>query len=114
LNVIHKREREFLGRERENLRREKQREMLGRFIRIYCSAHHGTAGERLCAECEDLAVYARERLDRCPHHPKPSCKKCPTHCYKPDYRARIREVMRFSGLHLIRHGRLDLIVKYYL
>jgi hypothetical protein len=42
------------------------------------------------------------------------CKKCPAHCYAPGYRERIREVMRFSGQYLVKHGRLDLIVHYYL
>jgi hypothetical protein len=100
--------------EREKIHREKQGKILERFIRIYCTAHHGSQGDRLCPECEGLASYARERLARCQHHPKPSCKKCTTHCYKTEYRARIREIMRFSGLHLIRHGRFDLLVKYYL
>jgi hypothetical protein len=95
-------------------RKSGQRELLDRFIRIYCGAHHGTKDEGLCEECGELAAYARERLERCPHDPKPSCKKCRTHCYKPAYRARIREVMRFSGMYLIRRGRLDLLVKYFL
>lgn len=97
--------------EGEDGQRDRQREMLERFIRVYCEAHHGTKGGPLCAECEGLAAYARERLARCPYHPKPSCKKCTTHCYKPEYRARIREVMRFSGRALILRGRLDLLVK---
>ena len=96
-----------------NCGREREQAILDRFITIFCAARHGAKDGRLCAECEELAVYARERLERCPHHPKPSCKKCLTHCYKPAYRERIREVMRFSGLHLLRRGRLDLLFKYY-
>ena len=43
---------------------------------------------------------------------KPMCKKCSTHCYAPSYQEKIREVMKFSGLYLIRHGRLDLLAHY--
>ena len=46
---------------------------------------------------------------RCPHEPKPLCKKCSDPCYKPEYREKIREVMRFSGTYLVRRGRIDLI-----
>ena len=28
---------------------------------------------------------------------KPTCSKCPVHCYKPEMRDRIREVMRYAG-----------------
>ena len=104
----------MFGKKTEKDHRDRQREILCRFIQIYCAARHGSIDGSLCAECGNLAAYARERLERCPHHPKPSCKKCRTHCYKPAYRARIREIMRFSGLYLIRRGRLDLLVKYFL
>jgi hypothetical protein len=40
-------------------------------------------------------------------HPKPACKHCPAHCYHPTYRARIREVMKFSGRKMLLGGRLD-------
>jgi hypothetical protein len=39
--------------------------------------------------------------------PKPACKHCPSHCYHPDYRKRIREVMRYSGRNMVLGGRLD-------
>ncbi|MDP2984697.1 MAG: nitrous oxide-stimulated promoter family protein [Candidatus Latescibacter sp.] len=91
-----------------------QHEILNRFIRVYCSAHHGTKEDELCEECADLSNYAKERLSRCPYDPKPACKKCRTHCYKPAYRAKIREVMRFSGLYFIKRGRLDMFIKYFL
>ena len=38
---------------------------------------------------------ADARLDRCPFRDeKPTCSNCLVHCYKPDMRERIREVMR--------------------
>ncbi|MBU0518176.1 nitrous oxide-stimulated promoter family protein [bacterium] len=51
--------------------------------------------------------YAILRLKRCHYHPKPPCKQCPTHCYKPDMRQRIKEVMKFSGMYYVRRGRMD-------
>jgi hypothetical protein len=90
-----------------------QREILNQFIKVYCSEYHETKKGELCPDCADLLKYAEERLSRCPYNPKPSCRKCRTHCYKPPYRAKIREVMRFSGLYFIKRGRLDMIIKYF-
>lgn len=66
-------------------------------VRIYCRRHHGGRGE-LCAECAELFDYARQRLERCPFgEDKPTCARCPIHCYKPSQRKRARAVMRFAG-----------------
>lgn len=66
-------------------------------IRIYCRTKHKSKG-MLCKECQALEEYAHSRLERCPfQEEKPACKDCSIHCYKPDYKERIREVMRFSG-----------------
>ncbi|MHB0995456.1 MAG: nitrous oxide-stimulated promoter family protein [Elusimicrobiales bacterium] len=64
-------------------------------IGIYCRGRHG--GRKLCASCAGLLVYARARLDACPHRPKPACRDCATHCYAPPERALVREVMRYAG-----------------
>jgi len=93
--------------------RRKELRIVERFIEVYCSAHHGTTSGELCGECSDLLEYARERLAKCPHDPKPKCKNCKTHCYSPEYRRKIREVMRYSGMYFVKRGRLDWIVKYY-
>ena len=68
---------------------------------------------RLCRDCSKLLNHGIAKLLQCPYDPKPMCKKCPTHCYAPGYRERVREVMGFSGLYLIKHGRLDLMVHYF-
>jgi len=67
---------------------------------------------RLCPDCSRLLKHGIAKLRLCPYDPKPMCKKCETHCYAPGYREKIREVMRFSGLYLIKHGRLDLMFHY--
>jgi hypothetical protein len=68
----------------------------------------------LCPDCAKLLNHGIAKLLLCPYDPKPVCKKCETHCYAPSYRERIREVMRFSGIYLIKHGRIDLILHYLL
>lgn len=52
----------------------------------------------LCTECSELHAYVMLRLDRCPFgETKPTCAACPIHCYKPDRRQQIRDVMRYAG-----------------
>ncbi|TFG04802.1 nitrous oxide-stimulated promoter family protein [Candidatus Thorarchaeota archaeon] len=65
-------------------------------IRYYCEHRHDS--DALCPDCEDLLAYARSRLENCRYgNDKPTCRKCKTHCYSPEYRDRIKTVMRFSG-----------------
>lgn len=75
-----------------------QLEILERFIVVYCSAHHGTSKKNLCGDCDELLSYACSRLEKCPYNPKPKCKNCKTHCYKSEYREKIKSVMHFSGM----------------
>ena len=110
-----------------NRGREKNKDLkvLSDFISIFCREHHrrevkkarlplvlGNKELLLCPECRKLINYSIAKLLQCPYHPKPMCKKCKTHCYAPGYRERIREVMRYSGLYLIKRGRLDLMIHY--
>lgn len=72
-------------------------------IRIYCRSRHDGISVP-CAECRDLYAYALCRIDRCPYGAdKPTCAKCPIHCYKPEFRERITEVMRFAGPRMASH-----------
>ncbi len=87
---------------------------LQRFVGVYCHKKHGTPKEDMCPSCQDLLSYASDRLARCPYDPKPKCKDCKTHCYKEPYRQRIAEVMRFSGTHFVKRGRLDWLVRFFL
>lgn len=65
---------------------------------VFCNKHHGTSKNQLCISCSNLNDYAQIRLEKCRFgDDKPACKACPVHCYKPDMRAQIREVMRYSG-----------------
>ena len=86
-----------------------------RFTEVYCRRHrHNQGTPGLCTGCQELVDYARARLERCPYDPKPKCKKCPTHCYKPALREQMKQVMRFSGMHFVKRGRLDWLLRYFL
>lgn len=91
-----------------------QKETLKQFIDVYCWKQHDSKKGTLCSECTDLWNYAQARLATCPYDPKPKCKDCTTHCYKPEYRQKIKEVMRFSGMHFVKRGRLDWLFKYFM
>ncbi len=88
-----------------NPRLDRELATLELMIAINCRSRHPDlpqAGQghpaRLCAECLELARYAALRLGRCPWGgAKPVCAKCAVHCYSPDMRRRIREVMRYAG-----------------
>lgn len=67
----------------------------------------------VCNECRDFILYAFDRRLLCPLPEKPTCKHCHIHCYKPGHREKVREIMRFSGQYLIKHGRLDLLWHYF-
>jgi hypothetical protein len=70
-------------------------------IALYCRQRHAASGQ-LCVECRDLRNYARQRLEKCPYgEAKPTCVKCPIHCYKPACREQVREVMRYAGPRLL-------------
>jgi len=82
-------------------KREREKKTVAFMIRLYCRKKHGTKAE-LCTECKTLTEYAAERSDRCPFmENKTFCSNCKVHCYKPDMREKIREVMRFSGPRMI-------------
>ena len=79
-------------------RLEKEKKTIAIMIQIFCSAHHGTGRKLLCKACTELLDYAQERLNKCPYgENKGACSKCKIHCYKPDMRKNITEVMRFAG-----------------
>ena len=64
----------------------------------------GTPKGWLCLECQALAEYAAQRVAHCPHMEiKTFCSNCKTHCYQPQMRERIRQVMRYSGPRMLLH-----------
>ncbi len=85
---------------------EREKRTVRRMIDLYCRLKEGNA--RRCAACDTLLAYACTRLNRCPFgENKPACQRCTVHCYKPAMRAKMREVMRFSGPRMLFHYPLD-------
>lgn len=82
---------------------EREKRMVSQMIALYCRKKHHTRGD-LCPQCAALDAYAKMRADKCPFmETKTFCSNCRIHCYKPDMRAKIREVMRFAGPRMILH-----------
>jgi hypothetical protein len=117
--------------ERLDRKKAKDLKVLADFIAVYCREHHreeprapfaikderllqvlGDKNLELCQDCSRLFNHGTAKLLLCPYDPKPTCRKCETHCYAPGYRERIREVMRFSGPYMVKRGRLDMMLHY--
>lgn len=78
-------------------RLEQEKNTVQKMIRLYCKGHHHPT-DGLCPECQQLEDYALNRVSHCKFGDnKPTCGKCTVHCYKPDMRQKIKEVMRYSG-----------------
>jgi len=92
----------------DNLDREKK--TIKAMVRLYCRGQHKLSDGKLCQSCQDLQLYAMERLDKCPFGTeKTTCNKCTAHCYEQSKRQQIRDVMTYSGPRMVgRHPILAL------
>lgn len=108
--------------------------MLARMVEIYCHDHHRNDNKgdirrqgllasidldrtSLCPECADLLIHGLVRRIFCPFdsppaRKKPRCKHCSEPCYSEKYRRFVKIVMRYSGMKLVKLGRIDLLWKY--
>jgi transposase-like protein len=101
-----------------------------KFVAIFCREHHngGKApysfknfdikeiekeDRWVCPECTRLLAYGLTMRLKCPHDPKPMCKKCESQCYHGEHKSKIRKVMKFSGMYMVKHGRLDMLYHYF-
>ena len=82
-----------------------------RMVELHCADRHGTPRGQLCGDCGEFLVYVQRRLEKCPYgEDKPTCAKCPIHCYKPAQREMAREIMRYAGPRMpLRHPWLSLL-----
>ena len=101
--------------------------VLIRFIHTYCRHNHIEKVKSpfsnphthldgqitLCNGCASLAHYSIDKRVKCPQKNKPSCKNCTIKCYSQEYRSKIKEVMKFSGIYFIKRGRIDYLIKYF-
>ena len=82
-------------------KRQKEQYVVEEMIRLYCRKNHSKeepqAGQ-MCSACQELSDYAKLRSQKCPFmEEKTFCANCRVHCYQPEMREQIRQVMRFSG-----------------
>lgn len=91
------------------MRLKREWQTLQAMVACYCRAHHDS-GAGLCKECQGLLDYAARRLARCPFQVhKPTCARCPIHCYQGPWREAVRAVMRYAGPRMLwRHPLLTL------
>ena len=96
---------------------EGEKKVVSKMIAIHCRSVHRVdlqLGEELCETCKELKGYAMQRLERCPFgEEKPTCGKCPIHCYKKDMRQKIKEVMRYAGPRMLLRHPLDTLRHFY-
>lgn len=82
-------------------KRQKEQYVVEEMIRLYCRKNHQENEEHsgeMCQGCQKLSDYAKQRSQNCPFmEAKTFCSNCQVHCYKPEMREQIRQVMRFSG-----------------
>jgi hypothetical protein len=115
---------EISGKEKADIR------TLLKFVAVFCREHH-SGGKApysfknfdikeiekediwVCPECTRLLTYGLTVRLKCSHDPKPMCKKCESQCYHGEYKSKIREVMKFSGMYMVKHGRLDTLYHYF-
>lgn len=78
-------------------------------VTIWCADQHGR--DAPCAQCRSFLEYAEQRLQKCPYGAaKPTCAKCPVHCYRQKHREQAREIMRYAGPKMaLRHPWLSLM-----
>jgi len=75
----------------------RERRTIQAMVEIYCHGHHQSTAA-LCLECHNFLSYAMQRIDKCPlQNNKPTCRKCPVHCYKREMREKARHIMGYAG-----------------
>lgn len=75
---------------------ELEKKILCRMIFIYCKGNKH--GEVPCSQCKELLDYANQRLSLCKFgENKTFCSRCTVHCFKPEMREVVRNVMKYSG-----------------
>lgn len=104
---------------------QKDLSVIGRFTEVWCAGHQHTGRQpvrfveggkpfNLCDECADFFAYAVMKRQKCPlEAEKPSCKHCRIHCYASQQRAKVRQIMAWSGRRMILRGRLDYLWHYF-
>lgn len=99
--------------------------VIGKFTEVWCDGHQHSGRQlravpgsdmqlQLCPACAEFFSYAVLKRQKCPlEAEKPSCKHCRIHCYAPQQRALVRQIMAWSGKRMLLRGRLDYLWHYF-
>lgn len=81
------------------IRRAKKHQIMKQMTALYCRGHKHQLDENgECADCDLLLRYSLSRTQRCPYIEKTLfCSNCPTPCYRPDMKEKMRVMMKYSG-----------------
>lgn len=97
-----------MGKSKKRSRIEREKRVVSQMIRLY--SQHKMGQKELSAEMLHLEQYAHKRLDCCKFgEAKKPCKNCPVHCYAPQMREQVREVMRWAGPRMMFYSPLAVI-----
>ena len=86
-----------------------EKQTIRKMIALYC--RHHLKLDTVPKEYERLAEFACQRLSHCHFgEDKRSCKKCPVHCYPPQERQQIREIMHWAGPRMLFYAPKDTVI----
>lgn len=99
--------------------------VIAKFTEVWCAGqrhndrqpvtvHQGLQPFKLCPDCTAFLQYAVQKRLCCPlETEKPTCRRCRIHCYAPQQRALVKQIMAWSGRKMILRGRLDYLWHYF-
>ena len=99
--------------------------IIARFTEVWCAGQHhdnrqpvtvhpGLQPFKLCPDGTAFLQYAVKKRLCCPlEAEKPTCRRCRIHCYAPQQRALVKQIMAWSGKRMILRGRLDYLWHYF-
>ncbi|MDK9718624.1 MAG: nitrous oxide-stimulated promoter family protein [Trichlorobacter sp.] len=99
--------------------------VIARFTEVWCAGqlhsnqqqitvYPGMQPLTLCPECAAFLEYAAKKRLHCPlEAEKPTCRRCRIHCYAPQQRTLVKQIMAWSGKRMILRGRLDYLWHYF-
>ncbi len=79
---------------------DQEKDTLQKMVTLYC--RHRLKVKYIPESYEQLIAYAFRQLERCRWGAKkPNCHQCKVHCYAPDKRRQVREIMKWAGPRMI-------------
>lgn len=86
----------------------REKHTIERMIRLYC--RHRLHQQQPNEEYTALTAYCIRRLDLCKWgEQKPPCKLCPSHCYAPEQREKVRQIMKWMGPRMIFYAPMEVV-----